>query len=108
MPFAIRAFEDAVGAKVGVKECIDHDLMTGYPVLTEKAGELVAQFKTTIAVLPRSTAVLAGEHAIPVARFETEKKIADPELSALIAGDLWKKEDKKKPSAAKKEDEKKQ
>jgi len=82
--------------------------MIGYPVLTEKAGELVAQFKTTIAVLPRSTAVLAGEVAIPVARFETEKKIADAELSALIAGDLWKKEDKKKPSAAKKEDEKKQ
>lgn len=108
LPFAIRAFEDAVGAKVGVKECIDHDLMTGYPVLTEKAGELVAQFKTTIAVLPRSTAVLAGELAVPVARFETDKKIADPELSALIAGDLWKKEDKKKPSAAKKEDEKKQ
>ena len=108
LPFAIRAFEDAVGAKVGVKECIDHDLMTGYPVLTEKAGELVAQFKTTIAVLPRSTAVLAGELAVPVARFESEKKIADPELSALIAGELWKKEDKKKPSAAKKEDEKKQ
>ena len=108
LPFSIRAFEDPVGAKIGVKECIDHDLMTGYPVLTEKAGELVAQFKTTIAVLPRSTAVLAGELAIPVARFETEKKIADPELSALIAGDLWKKEDKKKPSAAKKEDEKKQ
>jgi len=61
LPFSIRAFEDAVGAKVGVKECIDHDLMTGYPVLTEKAGEFVAQFKTTVAVLPRSTAILAGE-----------------------------------------------
>ena len=28
LPFAIRAFEDAVGAKVGVKECLDHDLLT--------------------------------------------------------------------------------
>ena len=58
LPFSIRAFEDAVGAKVGVKECIDHDLMTGYPVLTEKAGEFVAQFKTTVAVLLGSTATV--------------------------------------------------
>jgi curved DNA binding protein len=104
LPFAIRAFEDPVGAKVGVKECIDHDLLTGYPVLTEKPGELVAHFKTTIAVLPRSTVVLAGE--IPLAsRFESEKKIENAGLAALIASDLWKKEDKKK---GKKEDEKKE
>lgn len=109
LPFAIRAFEDSIGAKVGVKECIDHDLMTGYPVLTEKAGELVAHFKATIAVLPRSTVVLSGE--IPLAaRFNSEKKITDADLSALIASDLWKKEEKKKgaATATKKDDEKKQ
>jgi curved DNA binding protein len=109
LPFAIRAFEDPIGAKVGVKECIDHDLMTGYPVLTEKAGEFVAHFKTTIAVLPRSTVVLAGE--VPLAaRYNSEKKVTDADLSALIASDLWKKEDKKKgaATATKKEDEKKQ
>lgn len=105
LPFAIRAFEDAVGAKVGVKECVEHDLITGYPVLTEKAGEFVAQFKCTIAVLPRSTVVLAGD--IPLAaRYESDKKIEDAELSKLIASDLWKKEDKKK-AAAKKDEEKK-
>ena len=42
LPFAIRAFSDPVGAKIGVKECIEHDLITAYPVLTEKAGEVVA------------------------------------------------------------------
>ena len=105
LPFAIRAFEDPVGAKVGVKECLDHDLLTAYPVLTEKAGEFVAHFKTTVVVLPRSTVVLAGE--IPLAaRFESEKKIVDAELSALISRELWKKEDKKK--TVKKEDEKKE
>ena len=105
LPFAIRAFEDPVGAKVGVKECVDHDLLTGYPVLTEKAGELVAQFKCTIAVLPRSTAVLAGELTI-APRFESDKSIADAELTTLISSDLWKKEDKKK--STKKEEEKKE
>jgi hypothetical protein len=74
--------------------------------LTEKAGEIVAHFKSTVAVLPRSTAVLSGD--IPLAaRYESEKKVTDAELSALIASDLWKKEDKKK-GAGKKEDEKKE
>lgn len=105
LPFAIRAFEDPVGAKVGVKECLEHDLLTGYPVLTEKAGEFVAQFKCTIAVLPRSTVVLSGEAPL-ASRFDSEKKIADAELATLIASDLWKKEDKKK--AVKKDEEKKE
>lgn len=104
LPFAIRAFEDTVGAKVGVKECLDHDLLTGYPVLTEKVGEIVAQFKSTIAVLPRSTVVLAGDLPL-AARFESEKKIVDADLKALIDSELWKKEDKKK---GKKEEEKKE
>lgn len=97
LPFSIRAFEDPVGAKIGVKECIEHDLITPYPVLTEKAGEIVAQFKSTIAILPRSTAVLTGDFALD-SRFDSDKKINDADLAALIAGDLWKKEEKKKPA----------
>lgn len=42
LPFAIRSFEDLKAAKVGVKECLDHDLLTAYPVLVEKPGEFVA------------------------------------------------------------------
>lgn len=42
LPFSTRAFEDSTGAKVGVKECIAHDLLTAYPVLVEKPGEIVA------------------------------------------------------------------
>jgi len=60
LPFSIRAFEDSTGAKVGVRECGDHEMLVAYPVLTEKAGETVAQFKCTVAVLPKSTAILAG------------------------------------------------
>ena len=105
LPFSIRAFEDAVGAKVGVKECVEHDLITGYPVLTEKAGEFVAQFKCTVAVLPRSTTILSGD--LPLApRFQSEHKVEDPELKALLDSELWKKEEKKK--AAKKAEEKKE
>jgi methionine aminopeptidase len=42
LPFAIRSFEDSTAAKIGVKECVAHDLLTSYPVLVEKNGELVA------------------------------------------------------------------
>lgn len=42
LPFSIRGFEDLTGAKVGVKECQEHDLLMPYPVLTDKPGEIVA------------------------------------------------------------------
>jgi len=105
LPFSIRSFEDSTGAKIGVKECIAHDLLTAYPVLVEKSNEIVAQFKCTIAVLPKSTVILAGDIPLALERFETDKKVKDLELINLLEGDLWKKEDKKK--AAKKDEEEK-
>lgn len=107
LPFSIRSFEDATGAKVGVKECVAHDLLTAYPVFVEKTGEYVAQFKCTIAILPRSTIVLAGDVPVAVERFETDKKVNDVEMINLLESDLWKKEDKKK-TAPKKDEEQKQ
>jgi hypothetical protein len=32
----MRAFEDEITAKLGVKECVEHDLLNPYPVLLEK------------------------------------------------------------------------
>lgn len=42
LPFSIRGFEDLTGAKLGVRECLNHELIMGYPVLSEKKGEQVA------------------------------------------------------------------
>ena len=42
LPFSIRGFEDLTGARVGVRECMNHDLMVDFPVLGEKKGEFVA------------------------------------------------------------------
>jgi methionine aminopeptidase len=50
LPFSIRSFHESTAAKVGVMECLQHDLINAYPVLIEKPGEIVAQFKCTIAV----------------------------------------------------------
>jgi methionine aminopeptidase len=75
LPFSIRAFEDSTAAKIGVKEATAHNLLTPYPVYIEKPGELVAQFKCTIAILPKSTVVLAGDIPLNLERFESEKKV---------------------------------
>ena len=100
LPFAIRACEDATAAKVGVRECMNHDMLVPYPVLVEKPEEFVAQFKSTIAVLPRSTAVLAGDVKTDLSKAQSDKAIKDEALKKLIGQELWKKEDKK--AAAKK------
>lgn len=38
----MRAFDEEITAKMGVKECMEHDLLVPYPVLSEKIGEVVA------------------------------------------------------------------
>jgi curved DNA binding protein len=97
LPFSIRGFEDTTGAKVGVKECVEHDLLMGYPVLTEKVGEFVAQFKGTIVVQPKSTAILCGGRDLVNADgYKTENSIKDEDLKALLAAPLWKEEKVKK------------
>lgn len=97
LPFSIRGFEDLTGAKVGVKECVTHELLMAYPVLGEKKGDHVAQFKATIAVQPKSVAILCGgRDLVGKDGYVTDKKVKNEELAALIGGDLWKKEEKKK------------
>lgn len=92
LPFSLRAFANVVEAKVGQKECSDHNMLIPYYCLKEKEGEFVAHFHTTIAVQPRSTAILSGNIPIDLTRFESDKSIKDEELKALLASDLWKDE----------------
>ena len=96
LPFSIAGFQDQVGAKLGVKECLNHDLLIHYPVLNEKAGDFVAQFKSTVVVLPKSTQVIAGNLEFNAANFESEHSVKNEDLKKLLASDLWKKEEKKK------------
>jgi len=47
-------------ANFAIKECAEHDLVFPYPVLFEKAGELVAHVKFTALLLPSGTIKVAG------------------------------------------------
>lgn len=78
-----------------MKECLAHELIAAFPVLKEKDGEFIAQFKGTVVVQPKSTVILCGGKALDKTGLECDKKIKDETLAALIASDLWKKEDKK-------------
>jgi hypothetical protein len=96
LPFSIRGFEELTGAKVGVKECLAHDLICQYPVLTEKSGDFVAQFKATIVVQPKSTAILSGGRVLDKSGLDSDKKLKNEDMIKLVAADLWKVEKEKK------------
>lgn len=96
MAFSLRQFEDETvnifvilskkilqSAKLGISEASKHDLFAPYPVLTEKSGEYVAQFKYTIVVGKNGTTTLTGL-PLNVEQIKSEHKV-DEELSKLLA-----------------------
>ncbi|XP_045128920.1 proliferation-associated protein 2G4-like [Portunus trituberculatus] len=102
MPFNIRSFDDEKKARLGVTECVSHKLVDPYPVLWEKAGEYVAQFKFTVLLMP------TGQHKITGLPFEnslydTKFKIDDPELKQIITASTNNKNAKKKKKKAERE-----
>lgn len=40
---------------MGIKECLNHGLLHPYPVLYEKSGDIVAQFKATVLLMPNGS-----------------------------------------------------
>lgn len=60
LPFTFRELEgtssrEASSSRLGVVECLSHGLLHPYPVMYEKSGELVAQFKTTVLLMPNGS-----------------------------------------------------
>lgn len=99
MPFALRSLE-AAQARFGLVECLNHGLLHPYPVLHEKPDQLVAQFKTTVLLMPNGSdrVTTAG----PTQKLETDKKVEDEELLKLLATSLKSKSNKNKKKKAKK------
>merc|ERR1711865_532998 len=59
LPFSLRQYDDA-RARLGMKECLDHDLFTTYPVLEEKEGEFTAHMKFTVLMTDEGTQRITG------------------------------------------------
>lgn len=92
LPFSISRFADSTGAKVGVKECVDHDLLQEYVVLTEKVGEYVAQFKCTVVMQPNATVVVCGGLEKAAERYSSEYSVKNEDMKKLLSQELFKKE----------------
>lgn len=83
MPFTLRYFDDEVKAKMGLKECVNHKLIEPFPVLHEKDGELVAQFKFTVLLMPTRSHKITGL-PVDMGMYKTEHKIEDESIVKLL------------------------
>ncbi|KAL3918320.1 MAG: hypothetical protein SGPRY_006058 [Prymnesium sp.] len=103
MPFTLRAGDER-NWRMGVVECVKHSLFTEYPVLFDKEGTFVAQFKFTVMLLPSGNAVRITGGPPPDAT--SEFALQDPALQELLAVSTEKKKKNKpkKKKAGDKED----
>ena len=93
-PFTLRSLDEKQ-AKLGLRECLGHDLLDPYPVLFEKPGCFVAQFKTTVLVLPNRTFPVF--EPLPQPNIKSEYVVEDAMVKEALALST-----KPKKSAAKK------
>ena len=96
-PFSLSSFDHAenitltrdVGnlknlARLGLVECVQHELLHTYPILAEKAGDLVSQFKYTVAVRDNGPYLISGFN-IDVNNYQSEHKITDEEVLKILS-----------------------
>jgi len=102
LPFTIRSFEDEQVGRIGVSEAKRHELLHEYPVLKERDGEYVAQFKFTLLMLPAGPKKITGLPFAQDAQIVSEHKVEDEELKKILAISMNPK--KKKADAKKKEE----
>jgi len=96
LPFSLRHFEDQTAVRIGVKHCMDHELIEPFAVIEEEKGELVAHWKATAAILANGTVYLSGNMDVDETKFETENKIESQELKDLLAVSMDLKDQKKR------------
>merc|ERR1711976_628524 len=101
MPFNIRGFESETKAKMGVVECVTHKLVVPFQVLYEKEGEHVAQFKSTVLLMPNGPHKITG---LPFEEelFSSEHSVKDADIQKLLKTSANPKSAKKKKKAAEK------
>jgi curved DNA binding protein len=74
-------------SKMGLTECVAHELFYPLPVLQEKKEDIVAHFKYTVAVRNDGPYILAGK-LLDVSKFSSECKIEDESTLSLLAQNI--------------------
>jgi len=101
MPFNLRNCEEEKKARMGVVECVKHQVLQPFHVLYEKDGSFVAQFKFTVLLMPNGPMKITG---LPFdeALYKSEKKVEDGEILTLLKQSTNPRANKKKKKAAEK------
>ncbi|CAK8535044.1 unnamed protein product [Lathyrus sativus] len=81
MPFSARALEEK-RARLGLVECMNHELLQPYPVLHEKSGDYVAHIKFTVLLMPNGSDRITSH---PLQEIQPTKIVDDPEIKAWLA-----------------------
>ncbi|XP_051130599.1 ERBB-3 BINDING PROTEIN 1-like [Andrographis paniculata] len=81
MPFSARSLDEK-RARLGLAECVNHDLLQQYPVLHEKPGDLVAHIKFTVLLMPNGSDRITAH---PLQELQPAKTIDDPYIKAWLA-----------------------
>ena len=101
LPFTLRSLgEKESEARLGVTECLKHGLVGAYPVLFEKEGAVVAQFRFTVLLLPGGTQKVTGLELPEFVRSERRLPADLEELRASVAYVAKAKKPKAAPAAA--------
>ncbi|XP_071943144.1 proliferation-associated protein 2G4-like [Antedon mediterranea] len=98
MPACLRDYEEAK-ARLGVSECVRHNLLQPYPVLYEKPGEFVAQFKFTTLLMPNGPHRIT-EDKVNLDLYDSEYAIKDEEVKNILSASTSRKAAKKKKKKA--------
>eukprot|EP01083_Nonionella_stella_P228373 809397_1 len=100
-PFTLRSIEDK-SARLGLTECLKHDLLQPYPVLFEKEGEFVAQLKFTVLLMPSGIMKITGLDGVDLSQIQSEYSVQDEDLKALLAQPIKSKKRRRKKNKKKK------
>ncbi|PWA79319.1 ERBB-3 BINDING PROTEIN 1 [Artemisia annua] len=79
--FGHRALEEK-RARLGLVECVNHELLQPYPVLHEKPGDFVAHIKFTVLLMPNGSDRITSH---PLQELQPTKTVDDPEVKAWLA-----------------------
>jgi len=101
MPFNLRNCEEEKKARMGVVECVKHQVLQPFHVLYEKEGTFVAQFKFTVLLMPNGPMKITGL-PFDAALYKSEKKVEDGEILTLLKQSTNPRANKKKKKAAEK------
>jgi len=100
MTFSLRSFDNEQRTRLGLKENVSHEVIQEHPVMQEKPGNYVCQFKYTVLVLPNGLLKITGLD-FEGDLYDTEYTIEDKEISTLLTQSISKKANRRRKNNAK-------